>query len=91
MMMQPYYLPKLQKLPVSMPKDGAISITLEEGTPIFRASTTVQKRIHALLEKQQAGNLTRVEGDELDRYEEIDDYLSHLNRAIRNMLQEQTQ
>ncbi len=91
MMMQPYYLPKLQKLPVSMPKDGAISITLEEGMPVFRASTAVQNRIHILLDKQQSGNLTKTEDDELDRYEEIDDYLSHLNRAIRNMLQDQNQ
>jgi hypothetical protein len=78
-------LPKLNQLPTSLPRDGAISMTLEQGVPIFRASTAVQYRIQKLLEKQQAKGLSAVEEEELDRYEEIDDYLSHLNRVVRNL------
>jgi uncharacterized protein YnzC (UPF0291/DUF896 family) len=37
--------------------------------------------------KQQAGTLTEEEAEEVDRYEEIDDYLSFLNRLVRNQLQ----
>ncbi len=84
-----YPLPRLNALPKSLPIEGAISLTLEQGSPVFRASTAVQKRIHTLLDKQQNQSLTPAEQVELDRYEEIDDYLSHLNRVVRNMLQEQ--
>lgn len=88
-MMQMYPLPNLKKLPKSMPNDGAISMALEEGVPVFRASTQVQERIQALLSHQQEDQLTSEEVEELDRYEEIDDYLSHLNRVVRNLLQSQ--
>jgi hypothetical protein len=84
-MMQSYPLPNLKKLSKSMPNDGAISMTLEEGVPVFRASTQVQE----LLTHQQEDQLTSEEVEELDRYEEIDDYLSHLNRVVRNLLQSQ--
>lgn len=87
MMIQSYPLPKLQKLPATLPGDGAISIAIEEGVPIFRASTAVQEHIQDLLDKQRQKRLTSAESDELDRYAEIDDYLSHLNRLIRNMIQ----
>lgn len=88
-MMQSYPLPSLKKLPKSMPDDGSISLVLEEGVPVFRASTQVQKRIQMLLNSQRADQLTSEEVEELDRYEEIDDYLSHLNRVVRNLLQSQ--
>ncbi|HFE67477.1 MAG TPA: hypothetical protein ENJ93_09475 [Chloroflexi bacterium] len=81
-----YDLPKLHNLPTTMPGDGAINIHLEKGVPVFQASTAVQKRIQLLLQKQQTGNLAPAEIEELDRYEEIDDYLSHLNRVVRNLL-----
>jgi hypothetical protein len=68
-----------------MPDDGAIDISLEEGVPIFRASRQVQVRIQTLLDKQLAGTSTTAESEELDRYEDIDDYLSHLNRVVRNL------
>jgi hypothetical protein len=68
-----------------MPRDGAISMNLEEGTPVFRASIVVQERIQTLLLKQQTDSLSPTEIEELDRYEEIDDYLSHLNRIVRNL------
>jgi hypothetical protein len=77
--------PKLQSLPSSFPLEGAVRIELEEGTPVFRASQVVQNRIEALLHKQQASQLSREEELELDRYEEIDDYLSFLNRTVRNL------
>jgi len=86
-MTTPYSLPRLRRLPTSLPGDGAISIRLEEGAPIFRASTAVQARIQVLLQKQQTDSLSPAENEELDRYEEIDDYLSHLNRMVRNLLQ----
>lgn len=78
-------LPPLHHLPSSLPLDGAVRIELESGVPIFRVSGTVQSRIVALLEKQQTEGLTESEEQELDAYEEVDDYLSFVNRTIRNL------
>ncbi|MFK0734996.1 MAG: hypothetical protein ACIWVG_28300 [Gloeotrichia echinulata HAB0833] len=75
---------KLLHLPKSLPLDGAVRIELVEGVPIFRASSLVQGRIEALLIKQQESALTSEEEKELDEYEELDDYLSFVNRMIRN-------
>lgn len=83
---EPLPLPSLKKLPRTMPKEGAISITLQEGVPVFRASEPVQARIQLLLDKNAAGALSAAETEELDRYLEVDDYLSHLNRLIRNSI-----
>ena len=66
-------------------------IELEEGVPIFRASKRVQERIETLLEKQQKRKLSQQEEHELDAYEEIDDYLSLLNRLVRDLPQPQSQ
>lgn len=77
--------PKLRSLPETLPIDGAIRIELAEGIPIFRASSSVQTRIEELLEKQQNSLLTSEEEGELDLYEEIDDYLSFVNRTLRNL------
>ncbi len=79
--------PRLQQLPATLPVEGAVRIEIEEGVPLFRASTVVQTRIEALLAKQQQTGLNQEENEELDRYEEIDDYLSFVNRLIRNRLQ----
>jgi hypothetical protein len=79
-------LPKLNRLPVTLPAEGAVRIELEEGVPIFRASNVVQTRIESLLSKQRASRLTVEEEQELDSYEEVDDYLSFLNRTVRNLL-----
>jgi hypothetical protein len=38
-------LPTLQSLPANLPLEGAISIELQEGIPIFRASSIVHNRI----------------------------------------------
>jgi hypothetical protein len=78
-------LPKLQQLPTNLPIEGAVRIELEEGIPIFRASSFVQERIEALLSKQQDSPLDMEEEQELDCYEEIDDYLSFVNRTVRNL------
>jgi hypothetical protein len=78
-------LPKLQQLPTNLPIDGAVRIELEEGIPIFRVSCFVQARIEALLSKQQDSSLDVEEERELDCYEEIDDYLSFVNRTVRNL------
>ena len=78
-------LSKLQNLPKTLPIEGAVSIELVEGIPIFRASNTVQNRIEELLEKQQSSPLISDEEQELDLYEEIDDYLSFINRTVRNL------
>ncbi|MBE9137656.1 hypothetical protein IQ254_10585 [Nodosilinea sp. LEGE 07088] len=77
--------PHLQTLPASLPVEGAVNIVVEEGIPIFRASQIVQQRIEALLDKQVDNSLSSEEVAELDRYEEIDDYLSFVNRTIRNL------
>ena len=82
--------PLLQRLPHTFPLEGAVRIELEEGVPLFRASSAVQSRIETLLTKQQATGLTEEEEKELDRYEEIDDYLSFLNRVVRNLAQTPT-
>ena len=81
--------PKLAGLPPSVPADNLIRIELQEGVPVFRASSYVQKRIDLLLRKQIESDLTKAEKDEIERYEEIDDYLSYVNRVVRNQLQQQ--
>ncbi|MEW5987819.1 MAG: hypothetical protein AB1791_14385 [Chloroflexota bacterium] len=81
-------LPKLDKLPATLPSERAVRLELQEGVPIFRATVATQERIERLLYKQREIGLTEVEVEELDRYEEIDDYLSFLNRVVRNLLQE---
>jgi hypothetical protein len=82
----PYSIPPLPTLPATLPLEGAIRLELEEGVPIFRASTTVQERIETLLDKQQQNSLTSAEVAELNLYEEIDDYLSFINRMLRNLM-----
>ncbi len=82
---------KLSHLPNSLPLDGAVRIELMEGVPIFRASSLVQERIEALLTKQKESALTLEENKELDEYEELDDYLSLVNRTVRNVSLSQSQ
>ncbi len=75
---------KLENLPRGLPLDGAVRIDLVEGVPIFHASSFVIERIETLLAKQKEITLTDEEEQELDGYEELDDYLSLVNRMIRN-------
>ena len=83
-------LPMPTALPLTLPGDGAINLELEEGVLIFRASHSAQERIEDLLDKQKKVALTPDEEIELDRYEEIDAYLSYVNRLIRNLAWTQT-
>lgn len=76
-------------LPAALRRAGAINLELEQGIIILRASKAVQNRIESLLRKQQTAKLTRAEEKELQRYEQIDDYLSLLNRLSRNVAQSQ--
>ena len=80
-------LPALQALPSTLHLDGAIAIELQDGIPIFRASHATQQRIETLLEQQQTAGLGEEEL-ELDAYEEMDDYISFVNRTIRNLAQQ---
>jgi hypothetical protein len=84
-------LPQLKSLPTTLPIEGAVRIELEEGVQVFHASSLVQNRIEALLAKQQDHPLSDEEEEELDGYEEIDDYLSFVNRMIRNLSLVQSQ
>ncbi|MGB3760082.1 MAG: hypothetical protein WBA07_27520 [Rivularia sp. (in: cyanobacteria)] len=74
----------LHYLPENLPLDNAVRIELVEGIPIFRASSQVQQRIKTLIYKQQDSLVSIEEEKELDKYEELDDYLSLVNRIIRN-------
>jgi type IV secretory pathway VirB4 component len=77
-------LPKLETLHQKIPLEGIISIAIIDGITIFRASEKTQNRIETLLDKQQKNCLSNEETTELDAYEELDDYLSLVNRTIRN-------
>ena len=79
-------LPMLRHLPASLPLEGAVRLELQEGVPVLRASTAVKQRIATLLRKQRHAILSPDETTELDRYEELDDYLSFLNRVVQNSL-----
>ena len=71
-------------LPKNLPLDGAIAITIQDGVMIFRASQNIQERIENLLDKREETPLTEIEEQELDDFAAIDDYLSFVNRMIRN-------
>jgi aconitase B len=77
-------LPTLQNWPDTLPRDRAVELELVDGVIIFRASEYVQNRIETLLDQQDTQPLTAAEANELACYGEIDDYLSFVNRTIRN-------
>lgn len=79
-------IPRLKVLPATMPVEGSVRIEIEEGVPVFRAASSIQGRIEGLLAKQQESGLSSAENKELDRYEEIDDFLSFVNRLTRNAM-----
>lgn len=80
-----HQIPKLHGLPLTLPRDGAVQLELEEGVLIFRVSNAVQDRIESLLHKQREVSLSPDEAKELEQYEDIDDYLSFTNRMLRNL------
>ncbi|MBF2056427.1 MAG: hypothetical protein IGQ45_04195 [Cyanobacterium sp. T60_A2020_053] len=71
--------------------EGIISIQIIENIPILRASSAINNRINELIEKQKESELNLQEEEELDCYEEIDDYLSFINQTIRNLNLEKNQ
>lgn len=75
---------RLARLPSSLPAEGAVRIELEDGFPVFRASSYVQARVEALIDRQREGVLTETEAEELDLYEALDDHFSLINRLARN-------
>jgi hypothetical protein len=77
-------------LPAALRREGAINLEIEQGVIILRASKAVQNRIESLLHKQKTAKLTQAEKKELQQYEQIDDYLSLLNRLSRNLAESQT-
>lgn len=77
-------LPKLRNVSKDLINDQAVNLKIEQGVVIFRASNEMQNRIGDLLEKVKTDSLNPKEAKELKTYEEIDDYLSHVNRLIRN-------
>lgn len=78
-------VPKIRTLPASFASEGAIRLELQEGIPVLRASSLVQTRIDGLLAKEREQGLSPEECSELESYEDIDDYLSFLNRMTRNL------
>ena len=73
-----------QELP-SFASDSSVCLESVEGIPLFRASTDLQERIEYLLNKQRDEPLLATEESELDAYEELDDYVSLVNRLVRNL------
>lgn len=78
-------MPILHGLPPTLPPDGSIALEIEQGVAIFRVSPSVQTHIEELLDKQRLTGLSQDEEKELDQYEEIDDYLSYINRLLRKI------
>lgn len=60
-------------------------LNCQKASPSFGHKRAVQNRIEELLEKQQNAPLSAQEEQELDCYEEIDDYYRFVNRTIRNL------
>ncbi len=83
-------VPQIGKLPNSLPREGAVNLELEEGVLVLRVSQATQERIEELLDKQSVAPLSEAEETELDQYENIDDYLSFINRLTRNLTKTQS-
>lgn len=77
---------RLPKLVQALPMDDVVRIEQCESIPVFRSTPRVQERIETLLEKQAEASLDVEEERELDKYEELDDFLSLVNRLVRNAM-----
>jgi len=64
-----------------------VRIELEEGALVFKATHLIQNRIEALIRKQRDTYLNTEDETELNQYEEMDDFLSFVNRVVRNLMQ----
>ncbi len=83
-------IPILRHLPNSLSRENAVEIELEQYVLIFRATKITQNRIEDLLNKHKESGLNKIEENELRQYEEVDDYLSFLNRLTRNLAEQQS-
>jgi hypothetical protein len=79
-------LENLQTLIAGLPIEHGARLDVSEGVPVFRAPQDVQARVEELLLAQQTRPLSEEERQELDRYEGLDDFLSLVNRLVRNAL-----
>lgn len=79
-------VPKIHALPSAMEPDSAVRVELREGALVFKTSEQMCEQIDLLLTKEKQGKLTADEKSELDHFEEVDDYLSFLNRLTRNLV-----
>lgn len=77
--------PRWDALRQALPLDNIVRLELQENIPIFRAIPSLQSRVETLLEKQQTQTLNPTEQAELLQYEELDDFLSLVNRLVRNV------
>ena len=73
-------------LPITLPQNVTLQMRLVDGIPVMKATAVVQARIHQLLDKERQSILSASEQHELDSYEQLDDYLSFMNRVVRNLL-----
>ncbi len=80
------HVPRINFLPATMLPESAIRVELDEGSLIFKASDRMNQRIADLLSKEKRGLIDSEEKRELDQFEEIDDYLSYVNRLTRNLI-----
>lgn len=78
--------PHLEMLAQVLPLEDGVRIELREGVPIFRAQPRIQERVEELLQKQPSERLTDSEERELSQYEELDEFLSLVNRLVRNSI-----
>ena len=78
--------PYLERLAKALPLEDAVRLELREVVPVFRAQPRIQERIDELLEKQPTSSLTESEERELLQYEELDEFLSLVNRLVRNSM-----
>jgi hypothetical protein len=63
--------------------DGAISLDIESSRVVLRASSNLQNRFDALLDKHKAGTLSAQERREYEAICDLDKALSWLNRLAR--------
>ena len=79
-----FLLPTFRAFPNALPLDNVVRIELQGELPIFKAMPWVQQRVTELIQQNSVAALSSEETRELDGYEEMDDFLSLVNRLIRN-------
>ena len=77
---------RLERLPKTLPREGAVRVELAQGVLVFRASRFFLERIGILTAKRNVAELTSEELQELQDYEELNNYLSWVNQTIIHTL-----